>query len=124
MVKKNLFNLWPGNFIFLFKKRRSLRKSKIIRVLMLKNLKKIISILNVRYVNMIIRGFSSEILTFFDVINKNLNFPYIDPTTGYSGKLDSNFRILNISYFKKTFSRKNKSRLKRKISKKIAKNPF
>ena len=128
---KNSFNdfffyLHPGTYLVFFKKKKNYKKSKSVKLLITKHLRKLLILLEMSFFNVIIKGSSYFLSIFFKTLQK----PLLVVFTSLLGSLKFNdiFKkkkfFFNWLYLKNTVSycftkNSRKRRLKRKIVKQL-----
>ena len=130
----NYLSLYSGLFLKFYNNKKPLRKSKLLKILMIKLLRKILLLTNIKIINIIINNASANFVEFYKLLNTPSIIPYFIPnsTTLYNDII-VNFNKDKKSLFdiKKLIFRRTlafapvklprKGRLKRKITRRIVK---
>jgi hypothetical protein len=125
--KKNYLHLSPGLFIKYFDKKKSVKKTKNIKLLMAKYLRKIYIILKIKYQMILIKKTPVHILEFLSFFNSPIihkfNNPLNDKVIEDKKRINPLTRTLYFIFLKShDFSftkKKKKGRIKRKIMRKL-----
>lgn len=129
-LKKNYFFLSTGLFIKFFEKKKSLKKSKIIKFLMAKYLRKLFLITRIRNAILIIKKTPLFFLEIMNLFNTPVVYKFVDPVEDrvIEEKL-TDYLWIKFPYFifseNKNFSnnkKKKRGRIKRKIFRKVVFN--
>lgn len=126
-LKRNYFFMSTGLFIKYFEKKKLFRKSKIIRTILIKYLRKIFLLVNLPRVVLLIKKNPTFFLDFLNLFNQQIPYKFNEPMTNRE-ILDNEpaqhitkflyFIFLNTEDFTKNKTKK-RGRVKRKISRKI-----
>jgi hypothetical protein len=127
LKKKNLTNVTAGLFLKFFENQKNKKKSKLIKMLIAKYLRKIFIVSKLKYLNVVISHNPVDLISFFNTLNSPIIAPFQDP---YNEELIEesslnkfsirfNYFIFKqaIPYHKKKI--KKRGRIKRKILRKL-----
>lgn len=124
--KKNIFFLTNGLFLKYFKKKKSLKKKKALRLLLARYLRKLFLIINFKNVIFFLKKTPSLFVEMFKILNSNIVHKFINPFNRKFFFDVKKKKLLNIDYFifykNIDFSKnkvKKKGRLKRKVTRKL-----
>lgn len=125
--RKNYLFLSNGLFLKYFKNKKSLKKSKIIKFLMAKYLRKLFLLLKLQKTILSIKNTPVFLLEFLTVLNTPIIHKFLIPGTDklFEDKVNKKTKInFYFFFFLKTYSftfqkKKKKGRIKRKITRKL-----
>lgn len=128
-----IFSLHTGLFLKFFEYKKSLKKSKSLKILLVRYLRKLFILSGVRTFTLYIKQTSDQLNKLLQVLQKPINHPFTDPLTGLiineelgkSARRDQFFHFLHIVFFKNkpygSMKTKKTGRLKRKIRRLVIK---
>ena len=125
--KKNFFSLSTGLFTKYFGKKKSIKKNKILKILIGKYVRKIFLIIKIKYLFLIIKKNPTFLLEFLKYLNTPIIHKFFNP---YKNQIVEDYKnqphVLRFNYFiffkNTSFSFQKthkKGRIKRKISRKL-----
>jgi hypothetical protein len=126
-IHKNYFFLSTGLFIKFFDRKKSLKKSKTIKLLIAKFLRKLFLITQLKHAILIIKKNPLFLLEMLNLFNTPVAYKFIDPTDEREiEEKPTDFLLIKFLYFvfleNKTYTfnkQKKKGRIKRKIFRKL-----
>ena len=122
-----IFSLHTGLFLKFFEYKKSLKKSKSLKILLVRYLRKLFLISGVRTFTLYIKQTSDQLNKILQILQKPINHPFTDPLTGLvineelerGARRSQFFHFLYIVFFKNkpygSMKTKKTGRLKRKI---------
>lgn len=127
--KKNniLFSLYAGLFIKFFNYKKSLKKSKSTKIILVRYLRKLLMLSNINNFILYVKHTSDQLNKLLQILQKPINHPFVDPMTGQEiteevgsrKKRKQLFNFLYIIFLKNkpygVMKTKKTGRLKRKI---------
>ena len=128
-----IFSLHTGLFLKFFEYKKSLKKSKSLKILLVRYLRKLFLISGVRHFTLYVKQTSDQLNKVLQVLQKPINHPFIDPLTGLvineeldkSARRSQFFHFIYIVFFKSkpygSMKTKKTGRLKRKIRRLVIK---
>ena len=128
-----IFSLHTGLFLKFFEYKKSLKKSKSLKILLIRYLRKLFLLSGVRYFTLYVKQTSDQLNKILRVLQKPINHPFTDPLTGLvineeldrSVKRSQFFHFIYIVFFKNkpygSMRTKKTGRLKRKIRRLVIK---
>lgn len=123
LLKRNITSLSSGLFIKFFEKKKSFKKNKTVKLLMIKYLRKLLVITKITTLSLVVKKTPVFLTELLNLINTPISHKFSNPIDGKLIEEDSkSFTLLKFLYFiflqNKSFC-KNKLRLKGRIKRKI-----
>ena len=126
----NYFSLSPGFFLRFFQFKKSIKKKKITRVLMVRFLRKVLLVLKLKSVGLVIKGVPTQMNLLLHTLFKRLSQPFVNPLTEtifndsyLSSPALKDLGLSSIFFTKSKYHNAQKlpkkGRLKRKITRKL-----
>ncbi len=124
---KTYFALRPGLFINLFNKKKTLKKKKVIHFVMMRYIKKLLSVVQIFNVTFVVKNPPFYLNKLLTVFNLPFTSPFLNPLTNKSfDETSPDYGNIKFKYFffinskSYTFSKvKKRGRIKRKIRRKL-----
>jgi len=120
-IKRNYFFISSGFFIKFFEKKKLYKKSKIVRSLLIKYLRKLFLLIRIPRLVLIVKNKPVNLVEFLKLLNLEIPHKFYEPLTNRE-IIDDGLRLTKFLYFifyKNTSYVKNKVRKKGRIKRKI-----